>query len=930
MAALIQPLVAPINIFTASPVTAPGTGSGTTGNYGLTVIPISNGAGNALVAYIAWNSATVGRNPVSSLADDAHNVWTHLGTAPVSNTVRCAIWIAPDAQPASFVAVATSLPNSALSALIAELPSLPTTVVVGYPETSAGATSTTSVTASSIASAPCWGFAVLASGNNTDAIAIPGAPWSPLGTVVVNDPAGAGGPADLTLTPVYGSIPAGPVSVTYTSSGAQPMAVELAGILQTPPALVYRNPNRPILSIEAAVGGSPGDPTGMPVWTDITSRAIQTETDVALDTSRGRAYELTQPDNGQTTIWFDNHDGGLSPTNTGGPYFPSVLLQTAVRVTATWNDHVYPIAYGRVDKWPQQWPDPQWGMSPMQMSDHIGVLANLTLYSSYQSEVILDQPYAYWTLSEQYGEADGLPFSNLAETDAKALIGVDGQSNQSGAVTPLSTGLTLDLQGDTGSGIGISGLTSSAPPFWSAGAMQIDPSLPQIGASGITVEFWASVGTSSFNYLTPLLTLAGQPSNYPNGAGQIRFQAAAGLTAGIVPVPYLQTTMGDFLGGAFTDTGGNIPADDNPHHHVFTISYSSPHFTIQHYLDGDLERTITTSGVVNSQDVFQLIVGPAIIAPTSVIPYNYTMAHVAIYAKTLTPQRIQSHYQSGIFGFSGDSVAERFTRIMAWGESGLPKAADSGSPTPLMGAADTIQGQDNVSALYDVTTSEGGMIYADAQGNVWYQSRVYVYDRPAKWVFGDNPAAGETPYEPDTSFDYDNSFLYTQVQAARQIGINQTVETDTVKGALILTFKNDGAQVVATDLTAEAKYGRRNSLQQQVLTTSDEDASDRANWSLNKYRQPALRVPQLTLDPVSNPSIWPVALGVEQGDIVTVHRRPLGAAPYTVTGLVQQVKHAVGPTTWTTTLAISPLTIETDILLVGTGPFNTLAEGIGW
>jgi hypothetical protein len=928
MAGIPQPLVSPINLYTGTggppppPPPPSGTSGGLTSDYGLFDIPVSNAAGHGLVAYIGWNTETFPKSPVASVADDAHNQWIPLVTTAAGFNARCAIWIAPNAQPATFVSIATSLPTTGIAALVAEIPSLPALAQAGITAQAASSNGAGSLSVSTSASSPIWGFAVAVTTDNQFAVTAPGSPWTALGTVKVNDPGGAGGVADVAITPMYGQFNAGTVSASFSwTPTSLPIAVGMAGILQAPSAVVYKNPNWPALKIEAAFGYSPGDPTSMPSWTDITSRAQTDQNEQTIQATRGRDYELTQPSAGSATIWCDNHDGALSPLNSGSPYSPNVLLEVPVRVSATWNNRTYPVTYGRVDKWPQQWPEPQWGMSPMEMSDAMGILANLAMFSAYQSEVLLDNPYAYWPCGESYGDADGLPFQNLATGNSKPLLGIDGHFTP---VTPLSTGQTLNMLGDTGTGIGMSGLTSPSEAL-SAGAICLDPGLPQIGPTGFTVEYWAIVDPGTTGG-TPLVTLAGNPSNYPVNAGPIRLLTGVVNSSGF----HTQVLLGDFAGDFQQDLGSTMPTDGLVHHHVFTVTTTGgPGITVAHYLDGSFDHSFTSTTVSATTDIYQVLVGPVIPFPLNVDPYNYAIGHIAIYSGTLAAQRISAHYQAGT-GYNNDTVFQRFKRIMSWGQSALPKAADSGSPNPLMGAAESLGGQDSGSALYDLMTSEGGTAYADGWGNLWYQSRVYLYNRQPKWTFGDNPANGETPYDPSSNFDYDNAFLYNQVQSVRQVSTTFQVTTKVNQGAYAQQYVNQGAQITEADQSSETEYGRRNSLQQTIFTTSDQDVQDRANWSLTKYKQPSLRLPQIILEPSSNPSVWPVALGVELGDVVKVIRRPLGAPSYTVTGVVQKIEHDISPGEWKTTLAISPLNIEQNVLLVGSSSYGTLAEGIAW
>jgi hypothetical protein len=249
-----------------------------------------------------------------------------------------------------------------------------------------------------------------------------------------------------------------------------------------------------------------------------------------------------------------------------------------------------------------------------------------------------------------------------------------------------------------------------------------------------------------------------------------------------------------------------------------------------------------------------------------------------------------------------------------------------------MGAAYSLQGQAVTDAFNDLLTSEGGWPYADAAGNTWWFPRTYLYNKSPKWTFGDQPANGEIPYVPDQSFDFDNSYLYTQALVTRNVGQSSQVTTSPSQGVNALTFQNTGAIVRVASERAQDTYGNRNALTQTTLASSDQDAYDRAFWSLSKYSAAYLRVPQIVVDAASNSSLWPVVLGAEVGDVVQVNRRPLGGAPYSMLGIIVQVQVEVNvaDNKGQATYGIVPYNVEANVIQVDNEDFNTLASGIGW
>lgn len=229
-----------------------------------------------------------------------------------------------------------------------------------------------------------------------------------------------------------------------------------------------------------------------------------------------------------------------------------------------------------------------------------------------------------------------------------------------------------------------------------------------------------------------------------------------------------------------------------------------------------------------------------------------------------------------------------------------------------MGPADQISGQSVVDAISTMATAEGGFLFCDAANNVTWWPRAFLYNRPVKWTLGDGP--GETPYDPGEAYDFDNTFISNLVTVQRQASQN-----------------GNGAVAITADQPSQKQYFTRNGQQATVEVMADQDAYDLANWQLAKYRQPSLRVQQVVLDPAANPAVWPVALGVEQGDVVRLNRRPLGGAVISQLCIVQMVQHAGGPDNWATTLNLVPYMIESTVLQCDLTANNQIASnGIGW
>lgn len=908
--------------------------------YGGQYTKITNTLGNGLVAYLCCGVGNPDVLPRFTIADDAHNWWVFCGTetAVVAGANRRVdVWIAPNARAANYVMTGESWVFSGMVGAIYEVAGLPQYVDVDFVAVSSGSGTSASCTGTASTADYVFGAVVLSGPGSNTAITNPSG-WSVLAPQNTNSLGTFGDMRDEYLSPSYHAVTAGSVSPSWSWSGTSDYLTIAVGILQSPPAPTQVNANWPALKVEAAFGYMPGQTgvaTSYPTWTDITNYVVDEDGASEMKFQRGRSYELTQPEAGTGKLNLLNNTGAFNPVNSSSPFYPNVLPEVPVRVSAYWNGSQYGIGYVYASKWPQDFPEPQWGMTNFSGTDAISVASNIALGSAYAGEVLADQPYVYLPLGEFYDEASGEPFSNLSRYNQRPAYGVD----DSAAKVSLETDLGGRLAGDPATGIGTSAFVAgtSNAGIGAAGAIYRDANLPSL-ANGFTVECWASAGPATQQ--VTLISVQGAPSNYNNsslvfpsvGDGNRLsielFTGASSITAAANLSGYLPSVSGI--------TSGAAVATDSPqgsmHHYVATCVNNGGTWTVQMYVDGTNVASATGTSVPANIDAYMLGIGPVILNGGSRAWCNYSITQVAVYPIVLSSQRILAHYNTMNTASAGDLVDARFGKLLSWSGAGIPGVATNPSPSPAIGNADQIQGQAIADALYALATEEGGMYYcpATSQGEIYYSSRVNLYNKAPKYVFGDNTSAGEVPYLPGSGFDFDDQFLFNIVSSERTISASTEIFVSGGQASLG-QYNSYGVNAITADTTSEGEYFPRGPLQQDVETTSDQDAYDRANWSLVKYKQPHLRANQIQLDPASNPSIWAVALGVEQGDVITINRRPLGGPVISLNCMVQQVQHEVGPSHWKVTLSLSPYFPENAVIQLDNTSWNTPGSGVlGW
>ena len=160
--------------------------------------------------------------------------------------------------------------------------------------------------------------------------------------------------------------------------------------------------------------------------------------------------------------------------------------------------------------------------------------------------------------------------------------------------------------------------------------------------------------------------------------------------------------------------------------------------TTQVYFNGVLQGSVTL-GVAPA--VYAAVLGPGRYSydcanAYSYESFNYSAAHLAVYAYQLTPLRILAHYNTGFSGSSGVSAAQRFAQILSWGQIGLKRGyywwqgtqAQGRPEVTAIGPAYSLSGSSAADAVHQVEQEEGGQSYVQGNGSYVYAERWGTYN----------------------------------------------------------------------------------------------------------------------------------------------------------------------------------------------------------
>lgn len=233
--------------------------------------------------------------------------------------------------------------------------------------------------------------------------------------------------------------------------------------------------------------------------------------------------------------------------------------------------------------------------------------------------------------------------------------------------------------------------------------------------------------------------------------------------------------------------------------------------------------------------------------------------------------------------------------------AGARTIATGQTTVPACAFADA-DGMDALTHIQNVATAEDGLFFIDGAGNAVFQDRTLRLKATTSQVTltDDDTAAAASvlPYD-DAVTSYDLDHLYNEIKGQRDTGTVQ----------------------VASDSSSQTSYYRRTLLEQSLLITTDAEVLSRAQFRLSRYKDPALRVDQVTLRPAGSDTVaayyWPHLLGREISDRITFNRTPALHPSGTVEQIsigcfIESVEHEfVPPNDWKTTYLLSPAGVQT-------------------
>jgi len=593
-------------------------------------------------------------------------------------------------------------------------------------------------------------------------------------------------------------------------------------------------------------------------WTDITEHVRE------VSTSRGRSSELDTYSAGSCQVLLDNRTRLFDPENSAGTYYGKLTPFRPIRIRVTpAGGTIRSIFFGFIDQWPQSYSYPKDATVAVTASDAFKVLNQYKLRPYYTYAISIgSKPSAWYRLADFNGSQYAFEMIKWSATSAEWATTTDTPS-----FCIVSDEMIVDYPAKSSSLDGtkflkIKNPLSDATTSYSVG-LWIRSTETAPGRYAIFNHLW---GTYSVHF--GMVVDA-------NGVGTV--EAAFTQTgSGVLNVNKTTTTIQVNDGKPHYVVLTNVTAPSTPTTYVDATSFSASGSYVY-----------DTSAYYDKDTIGYPISKSASAADNFTLYYKGDVQHLAYYENyQLTAANVLAHYQAGLGTYlQGNRTDERITtlaRLIGWPTDGFELGTGD---TTVLGINTT--GKGLLDALKEVETAEQGRLFMSVDGKIKFVDRNAEGSGnfvTSQATFSDNPTAGQIAYS-DIILTYDDRYIFNDITFTQPNG-NSYTESDT---------------------TSQGKYFLQSLDIENFIADSGYFMVNAGIYKLAQYKDPQMRIDQLSVNTRRNISYQSPCVTLDIGDRVTVNRTPqnVGSA-ISKTLLIEGIKHQISKDNWTTTLVTSP------------------------
>lgn len=563
---------------------------------------------------------------------------------------------------------------------------------------------------------------------------------------------------------------------------------------------------------------------------------------------RGRQDQGSDVQPSKCTLTLDNTSGRFTPENTASPYYPNVKKGRRIRVTATHAGVAYRRFTGYVDEWPVTW------------ADASATVADAAISASSRQARLGHGTELRSIVEEEYVLDTPQAYYTMGEPELSVAAG-NGSVMQQPSMTFAGTGANPVFGVATGPGT--DGLT--AVSF--TGGKSLDVSFPTsvVAATDttFTFEMFFLTSSASFQNLGRLYTATGDT-----------------VLLTITAAGKLGTNGGNNAGPIFFDlTSAATVSDGATHHALVRCTISAGILTTTLFLDGVSVASTTYSPIVAFSGMDHMTAGG--LGAVGGTTLTGVISHVAVTSGTteMTAARVLTHANSGLTGFSGERSDQRIARLATYA---LVPAAEVATETGLSTSITNqlTNGLTALSLMSDVTSTEGGVLFDARDGTLTFQARSHRYNTTSAMTLTTELQASLEPR-------LDDQGLVNDMTASREGGVTSR----------------------SVDAASIADYGLyRETI--TLLTTSDNEVVDAANWKVGIGSTPQVRIPVAEANVAQASSAQTTALLTREiGDRITLANLPSQAPASSMSFFIEGYTETITPEIYRLTFNLSPASL---------------------
>jgi hypothetical protein len=227
-------------------------------------------------------------------------------------------------------------------------------------------------------------------------------------------------------------------------------------------------------------------------------------------------------------------------------------------------------------------------------------------------------------------------------------------------------------------------------------------------------------------------------------------------------------------------------------------------------------------------------------------------------------------------------VGERIERLLRGGRCASPQRCIDQAPSLVQAPGTNGTGSQAGQAIQAIAESDDGLLFVDNCGHLTYWERPHLASQYANPVWSIGPTTsvpGRIPYYKQIEWITDPQRVFNAI----------TISPLSPTGAALPLITPQNATAANS---SQIRYGAQ-PLQVTSYLQDPAQMQSQANWLLTNFGVPQRRADQILIDAGPYPAAWPLVLGVNVGDVITLEDWVIGGGGTVYTFRVTEIKRRI-------------------------------------